>query len=241
LERKVIRRTDKLMFTTKSTQKMYVDKYNLEVSKTEVVYRGYEPTLYDEIKLSKELPEGIEKDKINIVHTGTIYKGLRDIRPLVNALNSLKATDRDTYNKINVIFVGQFTDPEDERLLSQVSCVKIINYVPFKVAMQYVVHADILLLYGNKNSTQVPGKVYEYIGSEAVIMTILGCEKDELNEIMKDMNKGPVLLNEELLITNELSKLVANFQNINGEWKQVCAKFQWINVVIDLQDKLFKH
>ena len=237
LELKVVKNVDKLLFTTKSTMEMYIDKYTLNETKVDVVYRGYERQLYEKLEKNQKIPFGLEKDKFNLIHTGTIYKELRDVKPLHKALCLLRENNLDIFNKLNIIFVGQFTDKKDEVLLSDLECVKIINYVPFEEAMQYVVNADVLLLYGNKNSTQVPGKLYEYIGSKAVILTILGCEEDELKEIMQNIDKGPIILNDSETIVSEIINLFES-ENETNKWSRKCTEFEWPKIVLDLQKKL---
>lgn len=237
LELKVVKSVDKLLFTTKSTMEMYINKYKLSESKTEVIYRGYDEELYEKLEKNNKIPNGFENDKLNIVHTGTIYKELRDVKPLYKALKLLKENNFEIFNKLNIIFVGQFTDKEDEMLLRGLECVKIVNYLPFEEAMQYVVNAEVLLLYGNKNSTQVPGKLYEYIGSKSIILTILGCEKDELNEIMKNIDKGPIILNDSEAISSEIINLI-NTKDKANKWNRRCSQFEWSKVVLDLQNKL---
>lgn len=237
LEKKVVNSMDKLLFTTKGTMKEYTKKYSLDNDKTDIVYRGYDPELYDKIKNDNEVCEHIEKGKINIVHTGTIYSKLRDIEPLSKALNKLKNNKNEIYNKLNILFIGQFTDIKDEKLLERIDCVKIIPLIPFNEALRYIIHSDALLLYGNKDSTQVPGKVYEYIGSDSTIITILGSEKDELNDLMKDVKRGPIIQNTEneiYFVLSQIDKIISEDNITNA----TCDNFKWNQVVLDLEKKI---
>jgi glycosyltransferase involved in cell wall biosynthesis len=237
IEKNIVKTVDRLLFTTNSTKDMYIKKYKIDKEKADIVYRGYELDLYEKLENIKKRSNGFEDNKINIVHTGTIYKELRDITPLFNALLSIKDNNVEFYEKFNFIFVGQFTDEEDRKLLSSLEAIKVINYIPFEEAMKYVVDADFLLLYGNKNSTQVPGKLYEYIGSKAPIITLLGSYEDELSDIMKLIDKGPSILNDKESILGVLES-ISNPNNIMGNWSRRCEEFEWQKVVLDLQSKL---
>ncbi|MFB4324062.1 hypothetical protein RB298_17125, partial [Priestia sp. BR_2] len=144
--------------------------------------------------------------------------------------------------KLNIIFIGQFDNDTDKTQLQKFSNVNIVPPVSYEEALNFIINADALLLYGNANSTQVPGKAYEYFGSNAVIFTLLGDFEDELGPLMKKANKGPVFLNEEELIYKELIKLTDSFINNNLPltWSEVQEDFQWINVGKDLESKLMK-
>ncbi|MBD7911779.1 hypothetical protein [Clostridium cibarium] len=238
LERKVVEKVDKLLFTTKSTLNFYIKKYSLNEENADVVYRGFNSELYKEYSRSEEVPEHIKEDKINIVHTGTIYSKLRDITPLCLALNKLKEENYKVYKKLNILFIGQFDSSDDEKKLREFECVKIVDFLPFKEAIKYVIKADVLLLYGNKNSSQVPGKLYEYIGSEAVVVSILGSKEDELGYIMREVDKGPIIYNEETDIFDLLNNIENSYKDYDSNWKKPCFLFTWEKVVLDLFNKL---
>jgi len=241
LEQLVIRRIDKLLFTTKKTKKLYIKKYNLEKSKVSIVYRGYDKNLYKNIqKDTYSNMSGLKEDKINILHIGTIYHQLRDIRPLCNAIDILKINDVELYQKLNIVFIGQFDNIEDQKKLSSYDAVSILPLIPYQEALKYTVMANVLLLYGNKNSTQIPGKIYEYFGSKATILTLYGDRYDELKEIMEEVDKGPVIENKEMQIYFALKNLINEYSGngVNSKWKEVNHQYEWENVVRDLEYKL---
>ncbi|ETJ29171.1 hypothetical protein Q604_UNBC16286G0001, partial [human gut metagenome] len=41
--------------------------------------------------------------------------------------------------------------------------------IPFDEALKYMLNGDILLLFGNKNSKQIPAKIYDYFGAKGFI------------------------------------------------------------------------
>ncbi|MEH7187241.1 hypothetical protein, partial [Bacillus toyonensis] len=238
IERNIVSKVDKFFFTTKSTRQMYIDKYDINPNVTNVIYRGYDDTLYHDIEQEKKIPIELKNDKINIVHTGTIYKELRDIGPLCTALEKLRIENYNLFKKIHVLFIGQFTDIQDENRMKNLENVTIKSLMPYKEALKYVVYADVLLLYGNQNSTQVPGKVYEYLGSRAAVLTVLGDEKDELKDLMEQVNKGPIVLNNEEDIFDAIKSLERRESSNQLSWSQKVAEYKWINVVKDLEKKI---
>lgn len=236
LEKQVVENVDKLLFTTEQTKNFYKNKYRLHNNKLDIVYRGYCAADYEKVSNNRNNLEFVKKDKFNIIHTGIIYKGMRDVNPLVLALNEISDKNTSLYKSINIIFIGMFTDDEDKRKLKQFECVEIYDAIPYNQIIEYIENADALLLYGNKDSIQVPGKVYEYLGSKAPVLTILGDEKDELKEFMSNLDKGQVVNNTKEEIVIAIDNIV---NNCNDHWKKRVEKYEWVNVVNDLEKKLF--
>lgn len=242
LEKLIVKESDKLLFTTEKTKSLYKENYKLDDKQVSLVYRGYDKDFY--LKVQKEdlsNLHGIKNDKFNIIHIGTIYKKLRDVEPLCNALNNLKKNDFDLYQKLNILFIGQFDNIDDQKQLLTHEVVSILPLIPYEDALRYTVKADALLLYGNKNSTQIPGKVYEYLGSKAVIMTLYGDPNDELRKIMEDVKKGPIIENNKEEIYLTLKDIIKGYNkdNINSIWKETNLQYEWENVVKDLEYKIF--
>lgn len=238
IEKKVINSIDGLLFTTEKTKELYIKKYNLDPSKCKIAYRGFSRDIILKIYKQyskKDLPQ-LDVNKINILHTGTIYHELRDIVPLSRALDRLKNERPDIYFKLNILFIGQFDNNDDQEEFKKHSVVKILPFMPHEDVQKYIALADILLLYGNKNSTQIPGKVYEYFGSKAYILTVLGDENDDLQYLMKDANKGPIINNNEGEI---YSALVIINDGLNNQFSnKPYEQYEWENVVKDLEKKL---
>ncbi|MBJ7948082.1 hypothetical protein BTH38_19945 [Bacillus toyonensis] len=240
IEKNLIKKVDKLLFTTDSTRNMYINKYNLNEDVTDIVYRGFDEDLYSDIENREEKPLELNNNKINIVHTGTIYKELRDITPLCNVLDKLQIEDRELFERLQFIFIGQFDNKSDELRLNKLNNVVIKPLIPYKEALKYMVYADVLLLYGNKNSTQIPGKVYEYIGSKASMWTILGDEQDELGHLVRQIDKGPIVLNEEAEILEAIQSLnnMMLGTNTREDWKKPATTYNWENIARDLESKI---
>ena len=237
MEKNMIKRIDKLLFTTNSTCQLYINKYKLNPNMTDIVFRGYDESLYQSIEQQEQRPEELKIDKFNMIHTGTIYKELRNINPLYNALKRLKKENYELFQKINIIFIGQFTDKQDEVLMNSLENVIIKPLIPYKESLKYVVYADALILFGNRNSTQIPGKAYEYIGSKGTVLTILGDQNDELKDLMEEIQKGPIILNREDYIYSTIISLYNNRVALPETWNTPAVNYKWINVVNDLRNK----
>ncbi len=244
MEAAVVALVDKMLFTTAQTRRFYQLKYHLPVTKTALVYRGYPQAVYQEILAANprhQLPD-LKPDCLNLIHLGTIYKELRDINPLCEALKRLQQAEKKIFEKLNIIFIGIFTDHSYKEKLQQFANVVVRDPLPYQEALKYMLLADGLLLYGNKNSSQVPGKLYEYAGSPAFILTILGDAQDELKKIMLDLDKGPCLVNEATPLYEGLVALVKEFtaRQLNPKWQLPAPQYEWQRVIADLEEKIIR-
>ncbi|MES9665969.1 glycosyltransferase [Bacillus nitratireducens] len=234
LERKVVKNSDKLLFTTEETKELYISNYSVPKNKTDIVYRGFEE--YSKNKTDQFI--GIfKKNKINLVHTGEIYTELRDTRPLIEALNTLEKEEKSIFDQINIVLVGGIDNLEIKEELKNIDCISLLPRVPYEEAQNYMHNSDGLLLWGNKYGSQIPGKVYEYFGVEFPILTILANNQDPVGPLMKEVDKGPIIYNNAQEIKQMIKEFVQN-QDKNKHWYEVIPKYRWENVAKDLFSKI---
>ncbi|MBE6053347.1 MAG: glycosyltransferase family 4 protein [Clostridium sartagoforme] len=223
-EREVVNLANKHVFVTKANRDDYIRTYNLETKNTFIITRGYDANVYSDIRDEKK-PVLIKEDMINIVYAGEIFSKLRDIRPFIKAVNSIKNENRDLYNKLNILFFGNIDDEEVRNELLQIENVRVSNRIPYKEALGYMVNADVLLLFGNKNSKQIPAKIYDYFGCFAYILVVLGDENDPILDVVSNIDKCKVSVNN----SNEIYKALMELSNkiINGNKSVQITEYEW--------------
>ncbi|OOE00228.1 hypothetical protein BO219_13530 [Anoxybacillus kestanbolensis] len=231
LEKKVVEKADKFLFTSRATEKLYIKKYGISENKTAIVYRGY-----DYVEKLGDIPEGIDLKKLNIVYTGEIFSKLRDLYPICSALDYLELKEKELYSSINFVFLGNIDSNSIKERLSKHKNVKLLPRVSFDRAQQYCAYADVLLLIGNKNSDQIPGKAYDYFGFNAPILTIYSSDDDPMVNLMKEVNKGPIIKNDSKYIVEILKRLAK--RNYDKSWTKIVEKYSWELVVQDLSEKI---
>ncbi|WP_294397439.1 glycosyltransferase [uncultured Clostridium sp.] len=207
-ERKVVNLSDRFIFVTKANRDDYVNSYNIPIEKTFIVTRGYDEKQYKEIK-EKSNPELIEKEKINFVYAGEIFSKLRNVNPFIDALNVIKNENIDLYNKLNIMFFGNIDSDEVKNKLNVIDKVSVSPRIPYDEALGYMLNSQVLLLFGNKNSKQIPAKVYDYFGAEGLIFVILGDENDPIKDVVKNKEKCIVVNNNVDEIVNGINKIAS--------------------------------
>ena len=207
-ERKVVNLSDRFIFVTKANRDDYVNSYNISIEKTFILTRGYDEKQYKEIK-EKSNPKLIEKEKINFVYAGEIFSKLRNVNPFIYALNVIKNENIDLYNKLNIMFFGNIDSDEVKNKLNVIDKVSVSPRIPYDEALGYMLNSQVLLLFGNKNSKQIPAKVYDYFGAEGLIFVILGDENDPIKDVVKNKEKCIVVNNNVDEIVNGINKIAS--------------------------------
>ncbi|MGG7143701.1 glycosyl transferase group 1 [Clostridium nigeriense] len=226
-EKKIVNLANKHIFVTKANRDDYINTYNLKKDNTFIITRGYDDKVYKEIE-KNEIPKLINKEKINLVYAGEIFSKLRDIRPFIKAINKIKSENSNLYNKLNILFFGNIDNNEVKKELLEIDNVKISNRIPYNEALSYMINADILLLFGNKNSKQIPAKIYDYFGCYGYILVVLGDENDPIIDVVNDLDKCSVSKNNYESIENSIIELCDKITN--GEKSNQIEEYEWKNI-----------
>lgn len=234
-EKKIVELSDRFIFVTKANRDDYIKSYNIPVEKTFIVTRGYDEKQYSEIKKSSK-PSLINKDKINFVYAGEIFSKLRDVNPFIGALNDIKDKNVELYNKLNVMFFGNIDDEDIKNKLMQVENVNVSPRIPYDEALGYMLHSEVLLLFGNKNSKQIPAKIYDYFGADGLIFVILGDENDPIRDVVENKKKCIVVNNNTHEIVNGINKIVSMLEN-NEKYGPI-EEYKWQYISKRLNDIL---
>lgn len=227
LEKKIINSADKFIFVTEENRLDYIKSYNLDKKDTFVITRGYDGNLYNQIK-TMDKPNLIKEDKINIVYAGEIFSKLRDINQFIDALLDIKRNDKELYDKLNVLFFGNIDDNEARERLHKLDNVEVSNRIPFKEALRYMINADLLLLFGNKNSKQIPAKIYDYFGCKGKILVILGDNKDPIINLVSNIDKCNITNNDKENIRENIKNIVEEI--LEGKEYKELLEFESRNI-----------
>ncbi|MGL5245343.1 MAG: glycosyl transferase group 1, partial [Sarcina sp.] len=210
-------------------------KYGIKKENAFIITRGYDKKAYENIKKEKK-PKLLKDNKINLVYTGEIFSKLRDVTPFISALNKIKDSNKELYNKINILFFGNIDSYEIKEKLKAIDIVKVNDRINYKEALKYMIHSDVLLVFGNKNSKQIPAKIYDYLGAEKPILIILGDEKDPIKNIVSTIDKCKVCNNTLEEITYNLNNIVYDIES--GKVFNECNEYEWENVTYRLNNIL---
>lgn len=236
MEKNIVSRADKFIFVTEDNRQDYINSYGIDKDKTFIITRGFDAKFFEDMKREAK-PELIEKNKVNIIYAGEIFSKLRNIRPFIQAVEEIKVEKPEIYKKMNILFFGNIDDAEAKEKLESLEAAKVSKRIPFNEAIKYMLNSEVLLLFGNKNSKQIPAKIYEYFGAEGKIFVIYGDEKDPIRKLTEKHDRCINSLNFKDEIKEQLLKLMSkDNKELMGK---ADYKYEW-NSIVDRLNKILE-
>lgn len=234
MEKNIVNLADKFIFVTEANKNEYLKDYsalNYNDKKTFILNRGFDANLYKKL-LQEEVPKLIKRDKINLIYTGEIFSKLRDIKPFIKAIEEIKEENLEAYKMLNVLFFGNIDDIEGKNKLQNLEVAKVSPRIPFDEALKYMLNGDVLLLFGNKNSKQIPAKIYDYFGAKGRVFVIYGDKDDPIKRVVEKNNKCVVTENTVKEIKIKIYELIKMHENnklhcapdLNYEWNSIVER-----------------
>lgn len=238
MEKKIVDTADKFIFVTEANRQEYFKDYEkLRSGEKEsfILNRGFDSKLYYKLSFDN-IPEYIRNDKINMIYTGEIFSKLRDIRPFIQAIEEIKREDRKSYELLNILFFGNIDDIESKKKMEKLDVVRVSGRIPFNEALKYMLNGDVLLLFGNKNSKQIPAKIYDYFGAKGRIFVIYGDENDPIKSIVENNDKCMNTGNTCYEIKQNIYKIINMYKNKTLE-SDPDFYYEW-NSIVDRLNKI---
>jgi glycosyltransferase involved in cell wall biosynthesis len=170
-ERKVIEKSDVVISNTLELATEFRRRFPQQPpDKFIAILNGFDPDDYchEDVQLG-------DRKYFSIVHTGFIY-GKRDPKTFLEAIKLLCDKHIIDRNKIKVFFVGSAEltyNLEDYLHYNGLHNVVILqDHIPYKQSLEYLRQADMLLLLQPGTTTQIPSKLFDYLGMRKPILAI---------------------------------------------------------------------
>lgn len=229
IEQKIINRSTHVFFVTDTTKELYLNKYRISEKKVSTVTLGYD---------SNDFLEGKPRNKtgkIKFLYGGSLNPIHRNPLPFFKAISSLNNNYKE-----KIIF-DLYTDEYDkyEELVKDYkidNIIKVKKIIDYKNFLKEAQNADLLVLFGNSSNLQIPGKVFDFIGSQTRIL-LINNNMDNLNDpthkILSEFENNFSVLNYEKDIKEIIEHYIVNFnQNEdNKNDKTKVSKYQWKNTL----------
>jgi glycosyltransferase involved in cell wall biosynthesis len=173
IERNVVERAAKVVFTTPGTLAIYRTRYPaVPESRFDVIQNGY-----DEDNFRAATARLATRDAgraITLVHSGILYPSERDPTQFFDAIAELKRAGHIDASKVRVVLRGTRYDsafrPELERR-NIADVVRLEAPVGYEAALAEMLSADGLLIFQASNCNhQIPAKLYEYFRARRPVL-----------------------------------------------------------------------
>jgi glycosyltransferase involved in cell wall biosynthesis len=214
IEKKIINGADHLTFILDGMTEIYREKYPSIISKSSTINNGFDPAEFEGKIL--ELPA---TRKIKIFYGGSFYKGVRNPKWLLQALERLVENNQLSPDEIEIRIAGNipieiFDSFIDYKIFKSV---KLLGFISRKNALEEMLNAHFLWLLTadeKRNKVAFPIKGYEYVGARRHILAFTP-EDSALAGIVDELQCGTILgVNDQSLDTNttKLGNLIDNFR-----------------------------
>lgn len=177
LERTTCQLADHVVVTHSGAARLLRERHGRDHA-VSVIAQGFAPPRQDRDDRAADI---YDPERVELLYTGSFYH-FRRPDDLIAALAAHPTA------RLNIASV---TVPESllraaEALPAQV---RLLGFLPHRRALELQRGADILVNIANEDSSQVPGKFYEYLGSQRPILH-LGRERDAIAELLAYLHRG---------------------------------------------------
>ena len=173
IERQVVRRAARVVFTTESARRMHLDRYPaLDVDRCMVIPNGYEEDDFRDLPAVVSAPAA----PLRLLHAGIIYREERDPLPLLRALARLNAEGVLTGQALQVDLRDPGSEDQYRSIIRDLGLGGIVRLLPNTVHRQALLEcaaaSALLLLQGPSCNAQIPAKTYEYLRLRKPILAL---------------------------------------------------------------------
>lgn len=195
LERDVAERADHILVTTPSAAALLAERHRRSSNVT-VVTQGHAG---DRGAPSGESP--FDARRLELLYTGSFYS-FRRPEALLEALRGLPEVRLNIASVTLPASVIQFARALPDQ-------VRVLGFLPHEQALDLQRQADLLVNIGNADPSQVPGKIYEYLGACRPILH-LGDGNDAIARFVAELHRGWSCENRSGPIAERLRELVSD-------------------------------
>ncbi|MCM3756321.1 hypothetical protein M3197_02360 [Sporosarcina aquimarina] len=215
-EKKLLKYANKVIYVSKLT--LYDQKQLYSYYASKMVFIPI-PYVQKEIYPNSNICE----ESLTFLYCGDYSTKIRDIKPLYEAIK---------HSKHKLIICGL-----SDIILEDTDRIKVYPRVSFKKTKDFERKSDVLVHLSNNKGTQIPGKIYQYSGTNKLILFILDGKNDVLIKTFNKYNRYVFANNNKV----EIFEKVLQIENKEFEnTKFVVEDFSPENIaneIININDK----
>jgi hypothetical protein len=173
LERLVVERADVVIANTVELREEFLQRFPQQPSSKFIfLVNGFDP---DDYLLDGSEGTSVNNDVFTLAHTGFLY-GKRDPKTFLEAVKRLVDQRFVDPQRFKIVFVGSIELPYNlSAYLAAANLEKIVtlhDHVPYRESLRFLRDANALLLLQPGTTTQIPSKLFEYIGAKKPIVAV---------------------------------------------------------------------
>ena len=219
-EKLIVNKADRVILTNNYALKDLLNRVgSFDTEKFFILRQGFPRKLLDLSNRKRK------KNKIfTLVFTGTFYRDFRNPSELIKALSEVNFDYKLIIAGRNEGFLKDFEIIKDK--------VEFLGFVSYSESLKLQQEADVLIHLSNKQSIQVPGKFFEYLGARKPILSIVYTKEDETARLTEELGAGIVCFNSADSIRSAVTKLynlwkTDTLENFFSVDRKVLEEFTW--------------
>lgn len=228
LEEKILKNVDKAFFVTQNTMNYYKQIFPKLGNKFNYYYMGHS---VDGYRKDKKIYS--EKNILNINYFGALQSIHRNPFPFLDAVKEVR-----TPLNVNFFLVNHPSHKEIINFINQYPTIKrkvtIHSAVPYQEMLGKLNENGLNLIFGNKDSKQIPGKVFDYIGENTNILYLEQHPNDELNTLLERYDNCFEISNNEVDIADFLNSPIQNIKRKKSSGHDVRSDLYYKNALSEL-------
>lgn len=209
LERQTLREADALIFTTRDTLQIYRDWLGEDApAQMAVVPYGFDE---DEIK-AYPVKERMSSS-IQFAHVGTAHTNDRNLIPFIRALAYVQRSAE--VRATGFLLAGRRSPVFDQEVAQQnIANTELHGKLSYRESLRLQAESDVLIVMGNFNGSQIPGKVFICLALELPILYISQAdpESDEALALLTPQQGVVIARNDERELGLAISHIASHIQ-----------------------------
>lgn len=217
-EKWLLKKGDKIFYTSLPTLNAMKTKYKRYSHKMHYLKRSY----LIEIKGKNR-----KKEVYIFSYIGSIYYG-RNIMPLIESIDEY---NRRNKKKIILNIYGTYSD----KLMNDCRPYNFVNfcgYIEYNSVVDVISNSDVLVFMSNmKDSHQIPGKLYDYFGSDRTILALMESLDSPVADFIRQTNRCIIFENDKNQIDLDIvvNQILQNNQQILTEYSKKTVARELLN------------
>jgi glycosyltransferase involved in cell wall biosynthesis len=217
-EKSFLRQADAIFYVSEPTINLMRKKYENFQEKMHFLPRTF---------LKEVINENLnESEKIVFLYTG-IISGNRNIMNLINIIEKM---NENSSKNIELRICGYCAD-EIKVKLSAYYFITFLNILPYEAVLKEYSNANYLVFLDNgKNSTQIPGKLFDYFGTNVPIVAIVETLNSPVAQFI-EKTKRCILIENNELHKNFEDKLDQSNRNVLDQYSSKAAAEKIMKII----------
>lgn len=210
LEARALARADAVTVTTVPTARLYRRQFPSLADRIHVVTMGYDPDDNDAITPAPRADANA--GRIILLHAGRLYREARDPTPFIAAVDTCLAADPTIADRFRIVLLGE-VEPAIRTDIEQSAAATLYefhNWVAVDESVARMKSADYLLLFGNAGNLQIPGKVFQYIGTGRPVFMTCESDDDPTVDVLRQYGRATIVPNRTSDLASALGRVLAD-------------------------------